>query len=78
MRVHVKLNATLRRYVPANADGDTVLVDLEPGATVDDLLAALAIPTGYTKMVVSAGEHLASATVLHEGQHLSLFPPLAG
>jgi len=78
MRVRVKLNATLRRYLPSDADGSTASVELRDGATVSDLLAVLGIPPGYTKMIVCGDEHLALEAVLNDGQSLQLFPPLAG
>ena len=78
MRVTVRLHATLRKYLPAGADGNAVSVELSPGATVADAVARLGIPPDHAKMMVSGGEHLEPTAVLRDGQELNLFPPLAG
>jgi molybdopterin converting factor small subunit len=78
MRVTVRLHATLRKYLPAGADGNAVSVELSPGATVADAVARLGIPPDHAKMMVSGGEHLERTSVLRDGQEVNLFPPLAG
>ncbi len=43
-----------------------------------DVIARLGIPPGHFKMIVCGDEFLEAAAVLHDGQELNLFPPLAG
>jgi molybdopterin converting factor small subunit len=78
MKVRVRLFATLRKYLPAGHPGDTLAVDLADGATVGDAIDALGIPPAHAKMIVSQNEQLDVTATLHDGQEVSLYPPLAG
>jgi molybdopterin converting factor small subunit len=78
MQVRVKLHASLRRYVPANATEEPFPVELPSGATVADLVACLGIPENHAKLCVVDGEQGGMERVLHEGAVVALFPPLAG
>lgn len=78
MRVRATLHAALRRYLPADADGNTATVELTDGATAAGLLAALQIPPGYTNMIVAEGVQIELDAPLRDGQAVQLFPPLAG
>lgn len=78
MEVRAKLHASLRRYLPASAEGDWITVELPPGATVADLLERLGIPKDHAKMCVVDGQQSALDRVLQAGSSVALFPPLAG
>ena len=78
MRITVKLHGTLRKYLPAGSSVNAAALDVPDGATVAAVIERLAIPAGYTKMIVAGSEHLELASVLHDGQEIDLFPPLAG
>ena len=78
MRVTIRLNASLRRYSPSDADGPSFALDLEDGATVAGAMSQLGIPDRQAQMVTVDGEQADVDTVLAQGQELSLFPPLAG
>ncbi len=78
MNITVKLHGTLRKYLPAGSAANAVVVDVPNGATVADVLSHLSVPPGHTKMMVAGNEQLEPASVLHDGQELNLFPPLAG
>lgn len=78
MKVHVKLIASLKRYIPAGTDSDTITLDVPEGSTVAELIAKLGIGEERAKIVVSNGEQLEVATVLQEQQEVHLYPPLAG
>lgn len=78
MQVHVKLHASLRKYLPPGALDDTVVLEFQPGATVADALKALRIPVSHAKIAVIDGQQVTMDAPLADGQHLSLFPPLAG
>ena len=78
MRVTIRLHATLRKYLPAGADGNAVRIDVPAGATVADAVARLGIPPDHAKMMVSGGEHLEPNSALRDAQEVNVYPPLAG
>jgi molybdopterin converting factor small subunit len=78
MQVTIRLNASLRRYIPSDAEGSPFLLELEDGATVARVMSHLGIPDRQAQMVTVDGDQADVDTVLAEGQELSLFPPLAG
>lgn len=78
MKVVVTLNAALRRYVPEGRADNTFDFELGAGATVADLLDRLEIPSQYTKMIMAGEEQLTLSSPLFDGQHIGLYPPLAG
>ena len=78
MKVEVHLTATLRAYLPAGAAGDAVVLDLPEGATVDQVVHSLRIPSELERLTVVNGRDAAPDQPLREGDVLSLFPPLAG
>ena len=78
MHITAKLHGTLRKYLPAGSTANATVVDVPEGATVADVVSHLNIPPGHAKMIVCGNEHLEPTSVLHDGQELNLFPPLAG
>ena len=78
IRVTVKLFATLRKHLPPGATDGTVIVEVPDGATVTDVMGRLGIPTEHTKMIVSGDRHLEASALVTDGQHVDLYPPLAG
>ena len=72
------LTATLRAYLPAGTAGDNVVLDLPEGATVDQVVHSLRIPSELERLTVVNGRDAAPDQPLSEGDVLSLFPPLAG
>jgi molybdopterin converting factor small subunit len=78
MHITAKLHGTLRKYLPAGSAINATVVEVPDGATVAEVISQLNIPPGHAKMIVSGNEHLEPTSVLHDGQELSLFPPLAG
>jgi hypothetical protein len=76
MRVTVKLYGPLRRFLPSGAK--STVLDLDEGAAVADAVAALGIPPEHAQMIISGPDQLRPTSVLHDGQEVSLFPPLAG
>jgi hypothetical protein len=78
MRIAVKLNASLRRFLPKDSDGNVARLTLPKGATVGDAVRALGIPPAHAKIAVSGSEQLDMSSSLIDGQEVSLFPPLAG
>jgi molybdopterin converting factor small subunit len=78
MLVTVKLHATLRKYLPAGSANNAISLELPAGATVTEVINRLGIPAGHAKMIVSGDDYLETTSVLHDGQEVNLFPPLAG
>jgi molybdopterin converting factor small subunit len=78
MKVHVKLFASLRKYLPPGSGGDRLTLELPDGAAVRDAIAQLGIPLEHARMIVSKNEQLESTSPLQDGQEINLFPPLAG
>jgi len=74
----VHLTATLRAYLPVGTAGDHVVLDLPEGATVDQVVHSLRIPSELERLTVVNGRDAAPDQPLSEGDVLSLFPPLAG
>ncbi len=78
MKVEVHLFATLARYLPAGAAGDSVTLEVAEGTTVGELLRVLKIPELFDCMRVVNGRDVPSDHRLVDGDRVSLFPPLAG
>jgi molybdopterin converting factor small subunit len=78
MKVHVKLFASLRKYMPAGSAAERVTVEVPAGASVRDAIAGLGIPPEHARMIVSRDVQLEPGTPLEDGQEINVFPPLAG
>jgi molybdopterin synthase sulfur carrier subunit len=80
MRVRVRLGAGLSRL----ADAPLLALDLSEGATVEDMLAALAAREPALEaalpsvLAVVRGAHAARDAVLQNGDEVALLIPVAG
>ena len=81
MRISVHLFAILRE----RAGQDRIALELDPGATVDDALAALAREPGLAEPLDRMGvamavnrDYASGDTELHAGDELALIPPVSG
>ena len=81
MTVNVRLFAILRE----RAGQDRITLELDPGATVDDALVALAREPGLAepldRMAVAMAvnrDYASGDTQLHAGDELALIPPVSG
>jgi sulfur-carrier protein len=80
VRVRVRLGAGLSRF----ADAPLLSVDLDDGASVDDLLAALGTqqpslaPALPSALPVLQGTHIEREQRLHQGDEVALLIPVAG
>ena len=83
MRIYVRLFANLRDRFPQAARGRGE-IELDEGASLDDLIERLEIPDRLAQMVLINGQqaprdHAARAGyILEEGETVSIFPPIAG
>lgn len=78
MRVHVKLFATLRRYVEGATSGVPFEVELPDGATIADLIGRLHLPTEEVKMAFVNGRARPEDWHLESGDEIGIFPPIGG
>ena len=78
MRVSVKLHAVLRDYRPPGAKADVMLVDLDDGATVLNVLEHMGIPRKRLHAAFLNDQQVGMDAMLRDGDFLRLFPPVAG
>jgi molybdopterin synthase sulfur carrier subunit len=78
IKVQVKLYATLRRYQPHTRLGEGDSISLPEGATIGQLMVELGIPADAVKTVFVKGEMVKDNYVLHTGDDVGIFPPIAG
>ena len=78
MKVEVKLFATLAKYLPGGEDGGSATAEVPDGSTVGQLIRRLGIPDGMPRIVLINGLDADPEQPLHDGDALSVFPPLAG
>ncbi|MCF8085792.1 MAG: MoaD/ThiS family protein [Desulfohalobiaceae bacterium] len=73
MLVSVKLYATLRGYQPR--DG---VLEIEEGASVQEVLHSLGVPVEEAKVVFVNGRHASLDQGLQQGDKLAAFPAVGG
>jgi sulfur carrier protein ThiS len=79
MRVEIKLYASLARYMPELEGGDVMQgMEVEEGTTIGELLESLNVPADVVKLIFLNGTHASTERVLHDGDRLGVFPPVAG
>ncbi len=83
MKVTLKLFASLADHLPAEARITNALVlDLDEGTTVQDVIERFALPRASCKLVLIDGNFVpaeARATrALRDGETLAIWPPVAG
>jgi sulfur-carrier protein len=78
VKVEVQLFATLARYLPAGAIGDSVTLDVAEGTRVGDIIGSLDLPGDLECVRVVNGRDAPFEHLLADGDIVSLFPPLAG
>ena len=78
MRVSVKLYATLRKYRPDLGHGEAAYLELPDGSTLQDVLGILGIGQDEMKRCFVNAVAQEPDYVLHEGDDVVMFPPIAG
>jgi len=83
MKVRVKLYARLDRYLPkTRAERDEADLDVPDGTTVAEVFRRLGLPPEICHLVLVNGHFLApgdrEARALAAGDHLAVWPPVAG
>lgn len=78
MKITVKLFATFRDYLPQDAINAAFGVEVEEEPTVQELIKTLNLPEDVPKIVLINGRQTEQDIALHDGDTISIFPPLAG
>lgn len=78
MRVRVKLIATYLNLLPPGTKGNTVDVDVLPGATLAELLSRFRVPLDESSVILLNGLHVDLETQLSDGDAVTAFSAIAG
>ncbi|MCK8826774.1 RnfH family protein [Natroniella acetigena] len=76
MKVTVRLFATLKDFFPKNQK--KVLVELEAGSTVNEVVEYFGIPQTTPLIIKVNGRSGSKSTVLKDGDRVGIFPPVGG
>ena len=78
MKVQLILYASLTHHMPTESLDSAGALDVSAGSTVKDLIDRLKIPAESAKVIFLNGRHAKYDQVLHNGDRLAVFPPVAG
>jgi hypothetical protein len=78
MRVNVTCFGVMREYLPRAASGNSVEVEVEPGASVADVVDALGAPRALVYALLVDGRHATLEAGLTEGAEVTLMPSFSG
>jgi molybdopterin converting factor small subunit len=78
MLIRVKLMASLRSKLPANARGGTAELTVDPGTTIASVLDQLAVSGHVHLVMVNGAMETERQRTLADGDELVVFPPVAG
>ena len=82
MKVVVKLYAMLEKYLPPGAVDNQIATEVLPDATVGRVLSGFSLPPEMCHLVLVNGLFVPPSErmtrVLKEGDHLAVWPPVAG
>lgn len=78
MKIDVYLYATLAEYLPDNAAGRSVTLEMDAHTRIRDVVDRLKIPQKTIKLIFVNGVHAKLDAVLTDGDRVGLFPPVGG
>lgn len=82
MKIVVKLYAMLDRFLPPGAVDNQATLDVAADATPASVMASLNLPSKYCHLVLVNGVFVApgerTTKTFSEGDHLAVWPPVAG
>ena len=78
MKITAKLFATLRRHTPTGTVGNAFEQEAEDASTVGELIEAWGVPDDVPLIIFVNSRHAEKEQILHEGDVLAVFPPIAG
>jgi molybdopterin converting factor small subunit len=76
MKIEVRLFATLRQYAPGGRERS--VFELAEGCRLVQVLEGLSIPKDAAKVILVNGRQSDEGHLLHDGDHIVIFPPVAG
>jgi sulfur carrier protein ThiS len=82
VKIRVKLYANLDQYLPAGGHRNEADMEVEPATTPASVFSRLGLPAEFCHLVLVNGIYVAPADrasqALQEGDHLAVWPPVAG
>ncbi len=82
MQIEIKLFASLAQYLPDDAVRNVASINVTEGATTASVLADHGVPPEHCHLVLVNGVYLGpgerKVQVLHDGDTLAIWPPVAG
>lgn len=78
MEIEVRLYAMFREYLPDGTKGFSFTRELPAESSLSDLFEALKLPPDMSKMVIIDGRITSEDYLLHDGDIVNIFPPIAG
>jgi len=78
MKVEVHLYASFTKYLPEDAEGQKIWMNMAEGATTKQVLSKLGVPLDHVKMIFLNNVKVDEDTVLKNGDRMGAFPPVAG
>ena len=83
MQITFKLFASLGDYLPPQVrPGNVMTLDVAPSDSIATIIAPFHLPPAMVHLVLVNGKYIApedrATTILHEGDALAIWPPIAG
>ena len=79
MKIELRLFASLSRYRSAESGSEFAqIIEISEGSNIGSLIEFLGIPPDAIKVVFLNGIHAHDDDVIHEGDRIGIFPPVAG
>ena len=78
IEIEVRLYASLRQYCPGLGIGESLRVQMTEGATAEDLLRRLDVPSSEMKIAIVNSRHQDEDHRLSDGDRVAFFPPIGG
>ena len=78
MKIHLRLFAHFRSHLSDEQGGRESLITMANGQTIAHLIEQLGIPLDLPKVILLNGMQKGLEDELHDGDTVSIFPPVAG
>lgn len=78
MKIQLILYASLAHLLPEESSGNSCFVEMAPGTTIRSLFERFQVPLDSPKIIFLNGRHAMEDHLLHNGDRIAVFPPIAG
>ena len=78
VQVEVRVFATLRRYLPGLDIGQALVLQVEPGTTLDELRAELGLPKAEVKVIMRNNLQAEPSDQVRANDRIAYIPAVAG